>query len=77
MVSNFPTINFMTNVLMLSFIKTPDEVVCNDISISRVERIRKVAKEYLFDTSAENKFHITHENALKIDKPNYYNKVSL
>lgn len=61
---------------MFYFIQLLDEVVCNDKSKSRVNRIHKVAEEYLFNTTGENKFRITQENALEIDKPNYYNKVS-
>ncbi|XKL61271.1 hypothetical protein PGB90_008328 [Kerria lacca] len=53
----------------------PDEVVCNDISLSRINRIRKVVKEYLYDDSTINKFIISHQDGLSIDKFDYFNKI--
>lgn len=61
--------------MKLFFCKCSDEVVCNDLTLSRVKRIRKVASEYLYNTPGMNKFTVTHSDAVNFTKENYFNKV--
>lgn len=53
-----------------------DSVVCNDLDKGRVNRIRKVMSEYLYNTSDKDKFVITQEDALNMRDTDRYNKVS-
>lgn len=52
-----------------------DELVCNDISKSRLKRIERVTKEYFYNTSAFNKLIIKQSDAIRINEKNRYNKI--
>lgn len=56
----------------------PRVVVANDLMESRVNRIHKVAKQYLLDDSTnEQILYVTERDARTIDDKDIYNKVFL
>ncbi|PSN46828.1 5-methylcytosine rRNA methyltransferase NSUN4 [Blattella germanica] len=54
----------------------PDLIVCNDVSLSRTNRIRDVLKQYLYDLDEwKNRLIITQKDGRVIDDFNVYNKI--
>ncbi|PSN46831.1 hypothetical protein C0J52_09583 [Blattella germanica] len=52
-----------------------DLIVCNDVSLSRTNRIRDVLKQYLYDLDEwKNRLIITQKDGRVIDDFNVYNK---
>lgn len=56
-----------------------DKLVCNDIYKGRVERIKKVMSEYLYNSPQKDKFIITQKDALRMSNKDQdkYNKASV
>ncbi|XP_065206392.1 5-methylcytosine rRNA methyltransferase NSUN4 [Planococcus citri] len=52
-----------------------DELVCNDSFKSRVNRISRIVKEYLYNCPQKERFKISHRNGLNMTERDLYNKI--